>query len=117
MANWEAFVFVLRFAAADGDLPQLFHFGEQRLAGLLAQNLAQQHAEGTNVAPQRRLFDVSGAGFQFSQAKRPVLRFPEQTHGLDYAGSEKIRDSRFRFSIICFDMKAMQMNNAKRGRR
>ena len=42
---------VLRFAAADGDLPQLFHFGEQRLACLLAQNLAEQHAEGTNVAP------------------------------------------------------------------
>jgi hypothetical protein len=73
---------LLRFAAADRDLAQLFHFGEELIARLLAQNLAEKHAQGTNVAPQRRLFDVARAGFEFSQAKGPILRFPEQSHCL-----------------------------------
>ncbi len=73
---------LLGFAAADGNLPQLFHLGKKRLAGLLAQNLAEQHAQRANVAPQGRLFDVARARFEFSQAKRPILRFPKQSHCL-----------------------------------
>ncbi len=80
--EWLPGLAILGFAAADGDLPQLFHFAEQLLARLLAQDLAQKHAQRADVAPQRRLFDVARAGFEFSQAKGPVLRFPKQSHCL-----------------------------------
>ena len=80
--EWLSRLAILGFAAANGDLPQLFHFAKELLARLLAQDLAQKHAQRTDVAPQRRLFDVARAGFQFSQTKGPVLRFPKQSHCL-----------------------------------
>ena len=73
---------VLGFAAANRNLAQLLHFAEELIASLLAQNLAEQHSQRTNIAPQRRFFDVACARFQFRQANRPVLRFPKQSHCL-----------------------------------
>ncbi len=60
-------------ASADRALPQRFHVGKQVLAGLLAQHLAQQHAERTHIAPQRSLFQFARLRLQLRQALRPAL--------------------------------------------
>jgi hypothetical protein len=52
------------------------------LAGLLAQDLAQKHAEGAHIAPQRRFFDVALSRLKFGQAQGPAFRFPKQSHCL-----------------------------------
>jgi hypothetical protein len=54
-----------RVAAADGALAQRLHMGEEIVAGLLAQDLAEQGAERTHIAAQRGFFQVTGIGFEF----------------------------------------------------
>ena len=51
----------LRFATPDGALPQLLDFRVQVVAGLFAQDLAEQGAERTNIAPQRGFLQFTGA--------------------------------------------------------
>ena len=66
----------LGIAPADCILPKRFHFAKQRFASLLAQHLAQQHAERANIAPEGRLFQVAGLRLQLRQALLPVFRIP-----------------------------------------
>ena len=68
--------------APDGALPQRLHFCKKLLAGLLAQHLAQQHAQRPHIAPQRRLLQVAGLRFQLSQPLRPALGIPQKGHRL-----------------------------------
>ena len=72
----------LSFAAANGDLAQFFHFGKELFVGLLTQDLAQQHAQGAHIAPQRRFFNVALTRLKFGQTQGPAFRFPEQSHCL-----------------------------------
>ncbi len=72
--------FGLRLTAANRGQPQLFDFLKQRIAGLLAQDLAQQHAERANIAAQRRFFQVSRARLKFGKALGPAIRLPEGWH-------------------------------------
>ena len=78
------FVVAARFgvAAADRALPQRFDLRKELVAGLLAQHLAQQHAERAHVAAQRRLFQVAGLRFKLGQPLRPALGIPQKSHRL-----------------------------------
>ena len=71
---------VLGLTTPDRRLPQLFHLLVERLSGLLAQHLAQQHAERAHIASQRRFLQLTGACFQLSKALRPVFRLPQWRH-------------------------------------
>ena len=70
----------LGVAAADGALPQRFNLRKKLLAGLLAQHLAQQRAQRTHVAAQRRFFQVAGLRFKLGQPLRPALGIPQKSH-------------------------------------
>ncbi len=70
----------VHFAVGDGGLAQLFDGLEDGDAGLLAQDFAEQHAEGADVAAQRRFLELAGGRLQFRQALRPVGRRPERGH-------------------------------------
>ena len=72
----------LGVAPADRTLPQRLHFAKQLFARLLAQHLAQQHAQRTHIAPQRRLFQVAGLRLQLRQPLRPAFRIPQKSHRL-----------------------------------
>ena len=63
-------------APANGALPQRLHIGKQFFAGLLAQHLAQQHAQRANIAPERRLFQVAGLRLELRKPLLPVFRIP-----------------------------------------
>ena len=65
------------FAAGDGGLAQFFDGFEDGHAGLLAQDLAEQHAERADVAAQRSFLELAGGRLQFGQALRPVGGRPE----------------------------------------
>src|SRR5580698_6537135 len=62
----------VNLAAGDGGLAKLFDGFEDGHASLLAQDLAEQHAERANVAAQRRFLELAGGRLQLSQALRPV---------------------------------------------
>ena len=68
--------------APDRSLAKRLHFGKEFVSGLLAQNLAQQHAERAHIAPQGRFFQVTGLRFQFCQPLRPALGIPQKGHRL-----------------------------------
>ena len=65
------------FAAGDSGLAQLLDRLEDRQARLLAQHLAQQHAERAHVAAQRHFLELAGGRLQLGQALRPVGSGPE----------------------------------------
>jgi hypothetical protein len=56
--------------------------GKQLVAGLLAQHLAQQHAQRAHIAAQGRFFQVAGLRFQLRQPLRPALGIPQKGHRL-----------------------------------
>ena len=68
-------------AAADGGAAQFLDSLEKIIARLLAQHLAQQHAERTHIAPQRHLLARGGAVFQLRQPFGPVVCLPQLRHG------------------------------------
>ncbi len=72
--------FALQLTATDGGLTELFDFFVELFPGLLAENAAQQKAQGAHVAAQRRFLQIAGAGFEFGQALSPALGFPEGRH-------------------------------------
>ena len=67
----------LGVAPPDRPLPQRLHMRKQLFAGLLAQHLAQQRAQRTHIAPQRRFFQVAGLRLQLRQPLRPTLGIPQ----------------------------------------
>jgi hypothetical protein len=69
-------------AAGDGDSAKGFDGVEDGRAGLLAENLAEEHAEGADVAAEWGFFEVAGGGFEFGEALGPVLGGPEGLHPL-----------------------------------
>ena len=70
----------LGIATADGALAQRLDMRKEILAGLLAQHLAKQRAKRAHVAPQGRLLQVAGTGFQLLQPLRPALWIPQKGH-------------------------------------
>ncbi len=50
------------FAAGDGGAAKSFDGFVERLAGLFAEDLAEQHAERADVAAQRSFFELAGGG-------------------------------------------------------
>ena len=64
------------FASADRREPQLLHFFKEHVASLLAQDLAQQHAERANVSAQWRFFQISRARLKFGEAFGPAVGLP-----------------------------------------
>ncbi len=72
----------LRFAAANGGLAELFDMSVEALAFLLPQHIAEQHAEGANIAAQGSFLQIADAGFQFSETSGPVFRLPKRWHRL-----------------------------------
>ena len=67
-------------AAGDGGLAEVFDRVEEGVAGLLAEDFAEQHAEGADVAAQRSFFELAGGRLEFGQALGPVGRGPEGRH-------------------------------------
>ncbi len=63
----------LGLAARDAGAAKGFHRVEKLVAGLLAENLAEQRAERADVAAQRRLFGVEVAGFELGEAVGPAF--------------------------------------------
>ena len=79
-AGWAGGSGEIGFAVGDGGLAKLFDSLEDGHARLLAQDLAQQHAERTDVAAQWRFLELAGGRLQLSQTLRPVGRRPERGH-------------------------------------
>ena len=64
-------------APPDRALPQRLHMREEIHARLFAQHLAQQHAQRTNIAPQRSLLQLPRLRLQLRQPQRPTLGIPQ----------------------------------------
>jgi len=60
------------FAAGDGGAAQVFDGLVEGQAGLLAQDLAQQHAERAHVAAQRSFLQLAGGRLKLGQSLLPV---------------------------------------------
>ena len=72
------------FAAGDGGPAKLFDGLEDGLAGLLAEDLAEQHAERADVAAQRSFLELAGGAC--SSARRCGQLGGDQREGMiDYA--------------------------------
>ncbi len=65
------------FTIGDGGLAKFFDRVEDRVAGLLAQDFAEQHAERADVAAQRGFLELAGGRLQFGEALGPVGRGPK----------------------------------------
>src|SRR6185437_3817437 len=61
---------------------------EDRIAGLLAEDFAEQHAERADVAAQRSFLELAGDGFEFRETLRPVCRGPKGRHYGHYLAME-----------------------------
>ena len=72
----------LGLAAGDAGAAEGFDLFEELVAGLLAENLAEQSAEGANVAAQRRLLGVEVARFELGEAVGPAFGGPQRGHYL-----------------------------------
>jgi hypothetical protein len=66
--------FGVSFASGDGGAAEVFDGGVEGVAGLLAEDLAEEHAEGTDVAAQRSFFELAGGSLKFGEALGPVGR-------------------------------------------
>src|SRR5258708_28930341 len=58
-------------AARDGGTAKSFDGIVERIARLLAENLAQKHAERANVAAKRSFLQFAGRGLQLGETLRP----------------------------------------------
>ena len=88
-----ASVGVVGFAAGDGGAAEGFDGGVEGLAGLLAEDVAEQGAEGADVAAEGSFFELAGGGLQFGQALSASLRGSRERASFDYAlreGGERL---------------------------
>ena len=67
-------------AAGDGGAAEGFDGVVKGLAGLLAEDFAEQHAERADVAAEGSFFEFAGGGLQFGEALRPVGWGPKRRH-------------------------------------
>ena len=67
-------------ATGDGGAAKGFDGVVEWVAGLLAKNLAEQHAERADVAAQGSFLELAGGGLELGQALRPVGWGPERRH-------------------------------------
>ncbi len=68
------------FAAKDGGLAESLDRLVDTGGGLLAEDLAEQGAEGADVAAERCGFEVAGGGEEFGEAVGPGGRIPQGRH-------------------------------------
>src|SRR5205823_289210 len=68
--------------ACDGGAAECFDGVVESVTGLLAQNLAEEHAQGADVAAKRRFLQFTGRGLQLREPLRPVGWSPEGRHSL-----------------------------------
>jgi hypothetical protein len=68
------------FAACDGGAAESFDGFVEWVAGLLAEDIAKEHAERTDVATKRSFFELAGGGLEFGEALGPVGWGPERRH-------------------------------------
>ena len=68
------------FAAGDGGAAEGFDGVVEGLAGLLAEDFAEQHAERADVAAEGSFFELAGGGLEFGEALGPVGWGPERGH-------------------------------------
>ena len=73
------------FAAGDGGAAEGFDGVVEGVAGLLAEDFAEQRAEGADVAAKGSFFELAGGGLQFGQALGPVGVGTRETASFDYA--------------------------------
>jgi hypothetical protein len=62
------------FASGDGGAAEVFDGGVEGVAGLLAEDLAEEHAERAHVAAERSFFELAGGSLKFGEALGPVGR-------------------------------------------
>ena len=72
--------FGVGFATGDGGAAEVFDGRVEGVAGLLAQDFAEEHAEGTDVATEGSFFELSGGGLEFGETLGPIGRGPEGRH-------------------------------------
>ena len=56
---------VFGFTASNGALAELLHLGKQFVAGLLAQDFAEQHTQRTHITAQGSFFQLARLSLQF----------------------------------------------------
>ena len=69
-------------AAGDGGAAEVFDGVVEGVAGLLAEDFAEEHAEGADVAAEGSFFELAGGGLEFGEALGPVGWGPEGRHSL-----------------------------------
>jgi hypothetical protein len=68
------------FAAGDGGAAQGFDGFVERVAGLFAENFAEEHAKRSDVAAKRRFLELAGRVLEFGETVRPVGWCPQGRH-------------------------------------
>jgi hypothetical protein len=67
----------LGVTAPDGSLAQRFDMGKEIIAGLFAQDFAEQSAQRAHIAAQGSFFEVAGLRLELGEALRPVVGIPQ----------------------------------------
>ena len=70
----------LCLATGDCSAPQGLDGFVEGIAGLLAEDLAEKHAERSDVAAKRSLFEFARGGLEFGKALGPVGWGPQRRH-------------------------------------
>ena len=94
-----AFSFGVGFAAGDGGAAEGFDGGVEGVAGLLAEDFAEEHAEGADIAAKGRFLEVAGGGLEFGEALGPVGRSPEGRHAMIMPCAGVVRRAGGSFSV------------------
>jgi hypothetical protein len=64
--------FGVSFATGDGGAAKVFDGGIEGVAGLLAEDFAEEHAEGADITAEGSFFELAGRGLEFCEAFGPV---------------------------------------------
>jgi hypothetical protein len=67
-------------APGDGGAAKRFDGVVERIAGLLAKNSPEQHAERTDVSAQRSFLEVTCGGLELGEALGPIRWCPKGWH-------------------------------------
>jgi hypothetical protein len=70
------------FAASDGGAAEILDGIVERIACLLAQDLAEQRAERANISAKRGFLQFASGGLKFCEALGPVGWRPQGRHDL-----------------------------------
>jgi hypothetical protein len=72
--------FGVGLASSDGGAAEIFDGGVEGVAGLLAEDFAEEHAERADVTAEGSFFELSGGRLEFGETLGPVGRGPEGRH-------------------------------------